>query len=97
MFLLRWLKKLVVLALVAFGLFWAAQYKVGGVPLYQKAKSFIGSDDFHQSWKDFKMFAGGMLKGLGEEIMEDVTEEDKKELEKMIQKKAREKNGNGNF
>ncbi|MBI4124302.1 MAG: hypothetical protein HY466_00030 [Deltaproteobacteria bacterium] len=97
MFLFRWLKKLLVLALAAVGLFWAAHYKVGGVPVYQKAKSYVASEDFRQSWKDFKMFFGGMLKSLGEEILEDVTDEDRKELDKMIQKKAGEKYGNGGF
>lgn len=43
------------------------------------------------------MFSGGLLKSLGEEIQEDVTEADKEELEKMIQKKVREKNGNGEY
>lgn len=97
MFLLRWMKKLLILALVVVGFFWVAHYKVDGKPLYQVVKGFIGSDDFSQGWKDFKMFTGGFLKSLGEEIQEDVTEEDKKELEKMIQKKVREKYGNDGF
>lgn len=97
MFLFRWLKKLIVLVLLAFGLVWAANYKMNGKPLYRVAVDFVASPDMREGWKDFKMLVGGMLKSLGEEIQEDVTEEDKKELEKMIQKKAGEKYGNGNF
>lgn len=97
MFLFRFFKKLIFLILFAFLVWWGANYKVNGRPLYQIVKGFVGSENFDQGWKDFKMFSGGLLKSLGEEIQEDVTEADKEELEKMIQKKVREKNGNGEY
>lgn len=97
MFLFRWLKKLFFLVLFVLLIFWAARYPVGGKPLYQVVKGFFGSESSQQSYKDLKMLFGGFLKSLGEKIQEDVTEEDQKELEKLIQKKAREKDGSDEF
>lgn len=95
MFLFRLLKKL--LFLVFFGLlvFWAATYQIGGVPLYQRAKQFFTSEGFKQGVKDIRLFLGGFLKSLGEEIEENVTEEDQKALDSMIQKKIKEGSSNG--
>lgn len=97
MFLFRFFKKLLFLVLFVLLLWWGANYKVGGKPLYQVVKGFFVSESSQQSYKDLKMLVGGFLKSLGEEIQEDVTKEDQKELEKLIQKKAREKDGSNEF
>lgn len=93
MFLLRLVKKLFFLAIFAALVFWAANYKVQGRPLYQVAKDIFRSGSFKEGMKDARMLVGGFLKSVGEEIQENVTEEDKKELDSLIKKKVREGNG----
>lgn len=94
MFLFRWIKKLFFLAVFAALVWWGANYKINGRPLYQMAKDIIGSKNFDEGTKDLRMFLGGFLKSLGEGIQENVTEQDRKELETLIKKKVREENGN---
>lgn len=94
MFLFRWIKKLFFLAIFALLVWWGANYKVNGKPLYQVVKDFIGSKNFDEGTKDLKMFFGGFLKSVGEELQENVTEKERKELETLIKKKVRESDGN---
>lgn len=85
MFILRGLKRLILLCLLGGLLFLAAHYPVNDVPLYKKAKTFFTSQGFQQGWKDLKLFLGGLLRSVGEEMQEDVSESDRKALEKEIQ------------
>jgi len=89
MFILRGLKKLFFLALFVGLVWWAAHYKIQGKPLYKVAGGFIQSGNFKEGWKDIKLFVGGFLKTVGEQIQEDVTEEDRKKLDSMIKEKAK--------
>ena len=89
MFLLRFLKKLLVLALLAFGVYWFASYKVNGKPLYQTAKGFLASGNYKEGVKDMRVFLGGFLKTMGEQIQEDVTEDERKQLDVVIQKERK--------
>ena len=90
MFIFRIIKKLIFLGLFILLVLWGATYKVDGKTLYQVGKDFIASENFSQSVKDLKMFFGGFLKSVGEQIQEDVTEKDQKALDKIIQKKMKE-------
>lgn len=94
MFLFRWIRRVLFLAVFAALVWWGASYKVNGRSLVQVAKGFVGSKNFDEGVKDLKMFFGGFLKSVGEELQEDVTEEERKQLESIIRKEVREKNGN---
>ena len=85
MFIFRIIKKLIFFGLFVLLVLWGATYKVDGKTLYQVGKDFIASENFSQSVKDLKMFFGGFLKSVGEQIQEDVSEKDKQQLEKVIQ------------
>ena len=88
MFMLRGLKNLILLVVFGALIFWAANYKVQGRPLYKIAGGFIQSGNFKEGFKDMKMFVGGFLKSVGEEIQENVTKEDQKQLDNLIKEKA---------
>lgn len=92
MFILRGLKRLFFFAVFCGLLYLAAHYPVKGRPLYQVVKSYWTSQSFETAWKDIKMFFGGFLKSVGEEIQEDVTEHEKKELDALIEKEVQKKN-----
>lgn len=93
MFLFRWIKNLILLAVFAVLVYLAAHYPVDGKPLYQKFDTVIGSE----SVKDLKHFFGGLLKSMGNEIQENVTETDRQKLEKEIYKSLKKKNDEQGF
>ena len=86
MFLLRMLKRLVFFVIFVVALFWAANYKIHGKPLYEVAKGFLTSGGYKEGMKDLRSFLGGFLKTMGEQIQEDVTDDEKKQLDKVIKK-----------
>jgi len=90
MFLFRIIKKLIFWGLLIALIVWVAGRKVKGQTLLQVAKGLVASENFDQGVKDLKMFVGGFLKSVGEEIEEDVTDKDRKALDKMIHKKVKE-------
>ena len=65
--------------------FWGVHYKVGGKPLYKVAQDYIATGDYKEGFKDLRTFLGGFLKTMGEQIQEDVSDKDKKQLDKLIQ------------
>ena len=89
MFLLRFLKNILVLALIVFGVYWAANYKVDGKPFYQVVRGAFASGSYKEGVKDIRVFLGGFLKTMGEQIQEDVTEDERKQLDSMIQKEMK--------
>ncbi|MDO8526872.1 MAG: hypothetical protein Q7T03_04190 [Deltaproteobacteria bacterium] len=95
MFIWRLFKTFLFLILMALLLFWAATYKVKGKPLYQTAQQFLSSEGYKEGIKDLRIFVGGFLKSVGEQIQEDVTEEDKKKLDSMIHEQMKEGDQNG--
>lgn len=90
MFILRGLKRLVFLVVFVVLGYLAAHYPVNGQPLYKVARQFFTSQGFEQGMKDLKMFLGSFLKSVGEEIQEDVTEADRKQLDSLIEKQMEE-------
>lgn len=77
------------MVLIGFGLYWIANYKVDGKPLYQTVKGFLSSGNYKEGVKDMRVFFGGLLKTMGEQIQEDVTEDERKQLDNMIQKEMK--------
>lgn len=88
MFIFRLIKRLIFFTLFVVLVYLAAHYPVDGKPLYKVGSSFFKSDGFGQGIKDLKLFLGGFLKSVGEEIQENVTESDKQQLQKMIQEQV---------
>ncbi len=74
------------MVLIVFGIYWVASYKVDGKSLYQVTKGFVSSGKYKEGMRDIRMFLGGFLKTVGEQIQEDVTETEKKQLDNLIQK-----------
>lgn len=73
----------------------ASFYPVRGVPLHLMVKQYVASKGISQGFRDLKMLFGSLLKSVGEEIQENVTDQDKKELESVIHKDLQ-KNSGGN-
>lgn len=95
MFIFTFIRKLFFWILLAGVVFWFATKQVGGRKFYQVARESLQSEGFKQGMKDIGIFVGGMLKSLGEEIEEQVSADDQQKLDKMIEKKAKEKPKNG--
>lgn len=90
-FILRGIKNLILLALTVVAVYWAANYKVHGEPLYKVATSFVTSGNYKDSFRDMKTFVGGFLSSVGDEIRHDeVSEKDRNQFEKMIKEKSKE-------
>lgn len=96
MFILRGIKRLVVLALFGGLVYMASFYPVRGVPIYLVVKQYVTAKGISQGFKDLKMLFGGLLKSVGEEIQENVTDQDKRELESVIQNDLQ-RNSGGNL
>ena len=91
MFLFRMIKRLVFFVLTIYGLLWLARLPYQGKPLYQHAAILFQSQLASEGAKDIKTLVGGLLKTVGDEIQEDVTKDDQKQLDKLIEKKSKEK------
>lgn len=77
------------MALIVFGIYWIASYKVDGQSLYQVTKGLISSGKYKEGMRDIRIFLGGFLKTVGEQIQEDVTETEKKQLDSLIQREMK--------
>lgn len=90
-FILRGIKTLLLWALLAAGLFWAATYRVQGRPLYKAVSEFVTGGNYKEGFRDLRMFFGGFLKSVGEEIQhEEVTDKDRKQFESLVKTKSQE-------
>lgn len=92
MFILRGLKKLIYLAILGVLVYLAAHYPVKGKPLYQVARNTVGVKGFGETLKDLRQLFGGILKSVGEEMQEDVSEQDQKALQNVIEKELKKEN-----
>lgn len=93
MFILRGLFKLVFWVVLAVALFWVATCKVNGKPFYEVARGFFSSGGYKEGVKDLRIFLGGFLKAVGEQIQEEVSDEDRKKLENLIQQQMKGREG----
>lgn len=92
MFILRGLKKLIYLAILGVLVYLAAHYPMHGKPLYQAARDTIGTKGFGETLKDLRQLFGGFLKSVGEELQENVSEQDQKALQNVIEKELKKEN-----
>ncbi len=95
MFLFRMIKRLVVFVLTIFGLIWLAKVPYQGKPLYEHVLVLFQSKLADDGAKDIKTLVGGLLKTMGDEIQENVTKDDQKQLDKLVEKKVKEDKKNG--
>lgn len=86
MFLFRWIKNLILLAMLAVGIWWAsAHFKYQGKTYQEWAIQTYRSPLLQEATKDFRTWIGQFLQGAGKKIQEGVTVEDQKKLESLIQ------------
>lgn len=86
MFIFRWIRTL--LALIGLGtvIFWGYQYLQTDSPVKGKVEKFRKSPVFQEGVKDLKTWAGEVFKGVGERMQDDVTDDEKKQLDEILRK-----------
>lgn len=86
MFLFRWIKNLILLGMLAVGLWWASGYfKYQGKTYQEWAIQLYRSPSLIEASKDLRIIFGQFLQGAGKKIQEGVTVEDQKKLDAIIQ------------
>lgn len=86
MFLFRWIKNLILLTMLAVGVWWvSAHFKYQGKTYQEWAIQIYRSPLTQEATKDFRTWIGQFLQGAGKKIQEGVTVEDQKKLEALIQ------------
>lgn len=93
MFIFRWLKKLLILALIVLALAWLADHTSFGRNAKKRVVGFFKSELFSEGIKDLKVLTGEALKGVGDKLQEDVTPKEQKELDSLFQKKLLKESG----
>ena len=86
MFLFRWIKNLIVLALLAAALYWASgHFSYQGRTYRDWVTLVYNSPVWQEGSKDFRVWAGQVLQGAGKKLQEGVTPAEQKKLENLIQ------------
>lgn len=86
MFLFRWIKNLILLAMLVVGVWWAsAHFKYQGKTYQEWGIQIYHSPTWQEATKDFRVWIGQFLQGAGKKIEEGVTAEDQKKLNALIQ------------
>jgi hypothetical protein len=86
MFLFRWIKNLILLAMLVVGLWWASgHFKYEGKTYQEWAIQISRSPVWQEASKDFRTWLGQFLQGAGKKIEEGVTADDQKKLDAIIQ------------
>ncbi len=86
MFLFRWIKNLILLGMLAVGVWWASgHFKYQGKTYQEWAIQLYRSPTLKEATKDLRMIFGQLLQGAGKKIQEGVTAEDQKKLDAIIQ------------
>lgn len=86
MFLFRWIKNLILLGMLAVGVWWASgHFKYQGKTYQEWAIQIYHSPTWQEATKDFRVWIGQFLQGAGKKIQEGVTAEDQKKLDAIIQ------------
>ena len=79
--LIKWL----FLILIVVGIvLWFTDIKIRGKSLKDRADEFKQTELYQEGIKDIRSIVGEALKALGEEISGEITDEERKELEKVI-------------
>lgn len=87
MFIFRWLKKLLVLALMVLAAIFLMEHTSTGQKVKNYLMGFVKSDLFNEGVKDLQVLTGETLKGIGDKIQEGVTPEEQKQLDNVFKEK----------
>lgn len=87
MFIFRWLKKLLILALLVLAAIFLMEHTTTGQRVKDYFAGFLKSDTFNEGVKDLKVLTGETLKGIGDKIQEGVTPEEQKQLDNIFKDK----------
>jgi len=86
MFIFRWIKRLLIVIGLGTVVYWGVQYVQTDSPIRQKIDNFRQSSVVKEGIKDMKTWAGEALKGAGTKLESDVSEKDRNELDRILQK-----------
>ena len=86
MFIFRWIKRLLVVIGLGTVIYWGLQYVKTNSPIRQKVDEFRQSSVVKEGIKDIKTWTGEALKGVGTKLESEVSEKDRKELDRILQK-----------
>lgn len=82
----RLIKWVVLLAIIAGVALWITGYKVKGKTIQEHLKPILEDKALKESVRDIRSIVGEGLKAAGEAISEDVTEDEKKQLDDVLKK-----------
>ena len=87
MFIFRWLKRLLVVIGIATVAWWSVQFVKTNSPARKKIEDFQKSSLWQEGVKDMRAWASEIFKGVGKKLdEEDITSEEKKQLDDIIRK-----------
>lgn len=74
--------------LAAIGLWTVLMQPFHGKTIYRHVKDFISTPTYKEGVADLKVLVSGMLNDVSEEVREDVSSKDQKELQEMLEKEV---------
>jgi hypothetical protein len=80
------IKWLFFIALIALIVLWITDYKIGGKSVKDYFKGVVGEKTYDEGVKDIRSLVGEAIKAVGDVVSPEVTPEEQKELEGVIQK-----------
>lgn len=80
------IKWLFFIAIIAFIVLWITDYKLNGKSVKDYVKDAVGEKTYDEGVKDIRSLVGEAIKAVGEAVSPEVTPEERKELEGVIQK-----------
>ena len=81
--LIKWLFFATIVAIVVL---YVTGYKIGGKTINEYFKAVVGAKSYDEGLKDIRSLVGEAIKAVGEAVSPEVTPEERKELENVIQK-----------
>ena len=78
------IKYLIILGIIVVAFFAITNRKIDGKTVGEHAKFITQSKFYRETIKDIRTIIGESMKAVGEAISEDITEDDAKELQKVI-------------
>jgi len=85
----RLIKWLFLLAIIAIVVLWFTGWKVGGKTIQEHAKPVLENKMVKEGIKDIRSLLGEGLKAAGEAISEDVTDEEREQLDKVVREELK--------
>jgi len=91
MFIFRWIKHLFTLIGVITVIYWGVQYFNTDSPARKQLDQFQQSSVWQEGIKDIKTWVSEIFRGFSDDLNEDVTEADRRELDKLLKEELRRK------